>query len=107
MTRTASRYLLGAAALAFTAHLAGAPGQTPVGTQQQQQQQPPPPGQGRGGAGRGGQTRDATTPSPVGTGSISGAVVLEGSGTGVRRARVTLSGTELRGGRTAITDDQG
>ena len=48
-----------------------------------------------------------TTPSVVGTGTISGAVVLEGTGSGVRRARVTLSGTELRGGRTAITDDQG
>jgi hypothetical protein len=34
-------------------------------------------------------------------------VVVEGGGTPVRRARVTLSGAELRGGRTTLTDDQG
>ena len=108
MTRTPSRYLLGAAALTLTVGLSAAPDQTPVGTPPQQQQQPPP-AQGRAGGGGGGrgQTRDQTTPSVVGTGTISGAVVLEGTGTGVRRARVTLSGTELRGGRSAITDDQG
>src|SRR6188508_660834 len=100
MTRTPSRYLLGAAALTLTVGLNAAPDQTPVGTPPQQQQQPPP-AQGRAGGGGGrGQTRDQTLPSVVGTGTISGAVVLEGTGSGIRRARVTLTGVELRGGRT-------
>jgi hypothetical protein len=34
-------------------------------------------------------------------------VVTEGSGAPVRRARVSLSGTELRGGRSVVTDDNG
>ncbi len=58
------------------------------------------------GAGRG-QTRDNATASPIGTGTIAGTVVTVGSGAPVRRARVTLSGAELRGGRSAVTDDQG
>ena len=69
---------------------------------------------GRGGAaapapvatGRG-QTRDNATTSPIGTGSITGTVVTVGTGAPVRRARVSLTGVELRGGRSAITDDQG
>jgi hypothetical protein len=82
-------------------------------------------GGGRGGAGQGGvagrgagpgapaggraggPARDATTQTAVGTASIAGMVVTEGTGSPVRRARVTLAGTELRGSRSAITDDQG
>jgi hypothetical protein len=59
-------------------------------------------GQGRGQAGRGGDAQTA-----VGTGIISGVVITEGAGTPVRRARVMLAGTELRGGRSVITDDSG
>src|SRR6185436_14822495 len=68
---------------------------------------PGQPGGGRG-AGRG-QARDAagTPTSAVGTGAISGAVTMDATGAPVRRARVTLSGAELRGGRSAITDDTG
>jgi hypothetical protein len=74
-------------------------------------------GGGRGaGAGQGGgggranfppPVRDATEQTVVGTGGISGTVVLDGSGTAVRRARVSLAGPELRGGRSTFTDDQG
>jgi hypothetical protein len=73
--------------------------------------QAPTPAQGQrgAGAGRAGQApaRDTAPATPVGTGRISGSVVLGGSGTAIRRARVNLSGSELRGGRSAITDDQG
>jgi protocatechuate 3,4-dioxygenase beta subunit len=65
-------------------------------------------GQGRGGGGRGqgqGQARDAVT-QPLGQGTISGTVVSD-SGAPVRRARVTLSGAELRGARASVTDDAG
>jgi hypothetical protein len=63
----------------------------------------------RGGAGGGRQARDAATQAPVaGTGSISGYVTAEGGGGPVRRARVSLSGAELRGTpRSAATDDKG
>jgi hypothetical protein len=69
--------------------------------------------QGRGGgAGRGAQPQQPTRDTPAqpqtpSTGVISGAVTSEGAGTPVRRARVTLSGTELRGGRSTVTDDEG
>ena len=47
-------------------------------------------------------------PAPaVGTASISGAVLIAGSGQPSRRARVNLSGAELRGSRTEVTDNQG
>jgi protocatechuate 3,4-dioxygenase beta subunit len=65
------------------------------------------PGGGPGGQGRGNAPRDATAQNAVGTASIVGSVVVEGSGAAVRRARVTLTGTELRGTRSALTDDQG
>jgi uncharacterized protein (DUF2141 family) len=82
-----------------------------AGQGQGQQQQGQQGQQGRGAqgqAGRGGANRDPTQQTqPVGTGSISGGVVLEGAGSPVRRARVTLAGAELRGQRTAMTDDQG
>lgn len=71
-------------------------------------------GQARGaGQGQGGQTaqpaRDTSTQqqqTPA-TGIIAGAVTLEGGGTPVRRARLTLTGTGLRPARTATTNDQG
>ncbi|HYN07063.1 MAG TPA: carboxypeptidase-like regulatory domain-containing protein [Vicinamibacterales bacterium] len=68
-------------------------------------------GQGRGqaqGAGRGTQpARDAQQQTTVGTASITGAVVTEGAGTPVRRARVTLSGGEIRTPRSVVTNDEG
>ena len=62
-----------------------------------------------GGGGRGGAQpqRDAQATVTVGTGVISGVVTTAGTGTPVRRARVTLSGTELRGGRSTLTNDEG
>jgi uncharacterized protein (DUF2141 family) len=86
----------------------GQQGQRGAGTQGQGQQ-----GQGQGQ--RGGQagqntqpTRDNPNQPPVvGTGGISGTVTLAGSGSPVRRARVMLSGTGLRPGRSATTNDQG
>ena len=66
--------------------------------------------QGRGGGAQPGQpgqqARDNLT-QPVGTASISGTVVTQGTGTPVRRARVALTGAELRGGRSIETDDEG
>ena len=95
----------GAAMLAATLGL-DATSADQVATAQAQQQ-----GQGgRGGAGgRGGQqpTRDAQTAATAGTGVISGVVTTSGQGSPVRRARVTLSGAELRGGRSTLTNDQG
>jgi Carboxypeptidase regulatory-like domain len=64
-------------------------------------------GRAQGGGGRGQQARDNTQPPTIGTGSIDGTVSNEVTGGPVRRARVTLSGAELRGGRSAVTDDQG
>jgi hypothetical protein len=69
---------------------------------------PPAPVQQPFQGGRGQQpTRDARAQAAIGTGLISGTVVTEGTGTPVRRARVTLSGGELRGGRSTITNDDG
>lgn len=66
-------------------------------------------GQGPAAGGRGGQApaRDATAQTAIGTAVIAGMIVAEGSGTPVRRARVTLSATELRGTRSTLTDNQG
>ena len=47
------------------------------------------------------------TPAPTGTGSIVGSVTVADSGQAARKVRVTLSGSELRGGRSVTTDDQG
>jgi uncharacterized protein (DUF2141 family) len=78
--------------------------------------QAPPPAQagqaqGRGGGqGAGAQqqpSRDAQVQAATGTGVIAGTVLTEGSGAAVRRARVTLTGAELRGSRSATTTDQG
>lgn len=60
---------------------------------------------GRGAAA--GQARDAVQVAVVGTGMIIGQVISGDAGTPVRRARVTLSGAELRGQRSAVTDDEG
>ena len=38
---------------------------------------------------------------------IAGSVMMAGSTQPARKARVSLSGAELRGGRTAVTDDEG
>jgi protocatechuate 3,4-dioxygenase beta subunit len=52
--------------------------------------------------------RDAEARTPaVGTGVIAGKVIGATTGQAVRRATVRLSGSELRGGRSAMTDDQG
>lgn len=66
-------------------------------------------GQLPGSGGRGLPPRDSTAgpPSAVGTGVISGTIAMDGSGAPVRRARLTLTGAELRGGRSVISDDQG
>jgi len=66
-------------------------------------------GQGPGG-GRGGfapPVRDTAAQTTLGTASVTGRVVIDGVGTPVRRARVSLAAPELRGGRSVITDDQG
>jgi hypothetical protein len=64
-------------------------------------------GQRGGGPGRAGFPRDNTSAVATGTGAISGTVVRDGTGSPVKRARVTLNGAELRGGRSVLTDDQG
>jgi len=52
--------------------------------------------------------RDAETSTPaIGTGVITGAVVVSGTGVPARRARVTLASTEPRTTRTAVADEQG
>ena len=54
------------------------------------------------------QARDAQVPAAAtGTGVITGVVSSGGNAAPVRRARVTLSGPELRGGRSTVTNDQG
>ena len=67
--------------------------------------QSPPPRGGRGDA----PVRDARPADavPAGTSSITGTIVVAGSGAPARRARVTLSGEALRGGRSVTSDDQG
>src|SRR6185436_12529297 len=55
-------------------------------------------------------TRDAKAAlaaAPVGTGSISGNVIVAGVGVAARRARVTLNATQGGGSRTTTTDDNG
>jgi len=61
------------------------------------------------GGGRGQQqpARDAQPQTTVGTASITGSVVTDGSGAPVRRARVTLTGGEVRMPRSAVTNDNG
>jgi hypothetical protein len=52
-------------------------------------------------------TRPVETAAPAGTASISGTVVVAGSGQPARRARVSLSGAELRGSLSKTTDAEG
>jgi hypothetical protein len=94
---------LAAASLAVPLWLA-APSAAPQATAQGQQGQQGQ-GRGQGGGGRG-QVRDVGE-APVGTAVIAGYVVAEGAGTPVRRARVSLSGAGLRGGRSTTTTDDG
>src|SRR5687767_10118228 len=65
--------------------------------------QPPPP--------QPPQPRDTSPPSQsaaVGTAVISGIITMAGSAQQpARKVRVSLSGGELRGGRSATTDDNG
>jgi hypothetical protein len=99
-----SRFLALSLAAALTGSLAADTAQTPPPAQTGTQQQ------GRGGqaGGRGQQpARDTQAAPVVGTGVIAGVVVTEGSGTPVRRARVNLSASELRGGRSTMTTDEG
>jgi hypothetical protein len=49
----------------------------------------------------------ATTPQPVGTAVITGIVVAADGNTPLRRARVSVSATELREGRAVMTGDDG
>lgn len=93
------------AAIAFTLVLAWPTAPTAQGGGGTAQQ-----GQGGRGGGRGGaagQGRDAAQTPTVGTGLIIGQVVTGDAGTPVRRARVNLSGAELRGQRSTVTDDEG
>lgn len=53
-----------------------------------------------------GQPRDTRPAEPVGTASISGIVTAADSGQPARKARVTLSGPEVRG-RSVTTDESG
>jgi protocatechuate 3,4-dioxygenase beta subunit len=46
-------------------------------------------------------------PTPAGTAVIAGTVMMAGSTQPARKARVSLSAAELRGGRSVTTDDQG
>lgn len=62
---------------------------------------------GRGGGRGGAQARDAVQAPVAGTGMILGQVITGDAGTPVRRARVNLSGAELRGQRSTVTDDEG
>ena len=43
----------------------------------------------------------------TGTATVSGVVMMAGSGQPARKVRVNLSGSELRSGRSTVTDDQG
>lgn len=49
----------------------------------------------------------AQAPAPTGTGVMLGTVTMAGTGQPVEGVRVTLSGAELRGSRSAMTNDDG
>ena len=51
--------------------------------------------------------RDTTQAPAIGTAEISGVVSVEGGGTPVRRAQISLTAQEIRGQRTLVTDDKG
>ncbi|MEO5897342.1 MAG: carboxypeptidase-like regulatory domain-containing protein [Vicinamibacterales bacterium] len=46
-------------------------------------------------------------PLAVGSASVSGTIVMAGTGQPARKTRVSLSGSELNGSRSTTTDDQG
>ncbi|ODS59028.1 MAG: hypothetical protein ABS36_02425 [Acidobacteria bacterium SCN 69-37] len=102
----ASRRLGLGLSLALTLALAATP---VIGQQGPRGGQGPAPGGGPfGGRGMGGAPiRDTAAQTAVGSATVSGLVVVEGAGTPVRRARVSLAAPELRGGRSVLTDDQG
>ena len=65
---------------------------------------------GGAGGGRGGQPQrdtSAMAATPAGTSIITGTVVSAATGVAARRARVSVAGEAIRGGRSATTDDQG
>ena len=73
-------------------------------------------GQGRAGGAAGGRTQAQTPQTPTrdtqaqqvpATAVIAGVITAEGTGSPVRRASVTATAPELRGGRTTMTNDQG
>jgi hypothetical protein len=113
------RFVVAIAGLALSSGLLLAAWQGP-GPGQGPAQGPQGPGagpRGGGGGGRGGgqapggpQGRGqgrGTQAMAIGTGSIAGIVTLQGAATPVRRAQVTLTGTELRGQRSTTTNEQG
>jgi protocatechuate 3,4-dioxygenase beta subunit len=121
LSRMAGRVLVSAACAAAMVHwtTAASAGVAQGGGQAQGQAQgrAQGPGQGAagqaagqgqrgGGQGRGGQARDALAQPAIGTGTVSGVITSSG-GTPVRRARVSLNGPELRGGRTTLTNEMG
>lgn len=63
----------------------------------------PPGGPGRGGP----PARDQVDAARIGTGTIAGTVLTDGTSQPVRRARVTLNGQESQGSRSALTDENG
>ena len=81
----------------------GRPGQGQQGQGQGQQAQ----GQGRGGNQNPARDNTNQTPQPTGTAAIGGAIVSTDGGRPVRRARVTLTGADLRGAKAATSDDKG
>ena len=104
MLRLRSRIWTATLALTMAAGLVASAATSPSAPgvlQDQGRGGPPPGGRGQGPA------RDNLAAPTVGTGSIAGTVVVEGAGTPVRRARVTLTGVEVRVPRTAVTSDNG
>ncbi len=84
--------------------------QTPSPQTQQTQQERQAGGGERQGQGGNQQTPARDNPNqvaPVGTGTIGGTIVSTDGGRPVRRARVTLSGGDLRNAKTATSDDRG
>jgi hypothetical protein len=54
-----------------------------------------------------GRDQRPAAPAPQGTATVAGTLVSADSGRAVRQARVTLSGGDVRFGRSVLTDDQG
>jgi hypothetical protein len=58
-------------------------------------------------AGAGQAPRDPAASAQAGKGSIAGMIVVADTSRPIRMARVTVSGSDIRATRTAVTDDQG